>query len=190
MVALGPNLESDYAHEMRLVNSSSNCSGRVEVFHNGQWGTICDDRWGIQEATVVCRHMGCGEARAGMNGAYFGRGAGPIWLDFVACTGNESALHQCHALRWGPNKCWSEGGAGVVCSGVNLESDDTFDIRLVNGPNNCSGRVEVYHNGLWGTVCDFRWSIQDATVVCQEMGCGEAISDVPGGHFGRGSGPI
>ncbi len=47
--------------DLRLVDNSGQTkgsSGRLEVYSNGQWGTVCDDRFGLYEARVACRQMG------------------------------------------------------------------------------------------------------------------------------------
>ncbi|XP_061095007.1 deleted in malignant brain tumors 1 protein-like [Conger conger] len=169
----------------RLVNGSDQCSGRVEIYHVGQWGTVCDNSWNMNDAEVVCRQAGCGRALDALSSAHFGQGSGPIWLGDVSCSGNESSLTQCQHPGFGSYNCSHHEDAGVNCS-VNLQTQ----IRLVNGDNECSGRVEIYHVGLWGTVCDYFWNMNDAEVVCRQAGCGRALAALSSAHFGQGSGPI
>uniref|UniRef100_A0A8C8SMY0 Soluble scavenger receptor cysteine-rich domain-containing protein SSC5D n=1 Tax=Pelusios castaneus TaxID=367368 RepID=A0A8C8SMY0_9SAUR len=178
---------SDVA-QLRLVNGLSNCSGRVEVFHNEQWGTVCDDNWDLTEARVVCRQLGCGTALSAPHVSHFGQGTGRIWLHEVNCTGTEAALSQCRAKPWGKHMCNHVEDASVVCADSVIP--DPGSLQLVGGPNHCAGRVEVLHDHQWGTVCDDGWDLTDARVVCRQLGCGTALSAPGAAQFGRGSDTI
>ncbi|XP_067320842.1 deleted in malignant brain tumors 1 protein-like [Anolis sagrei] len=168
------------SEDLRLVNGASRCSGRVEVLHNGAWGTICDASWDLQDAQVICRELGCGNASKALGRAHYGQGSGPIWLENINCTGEEASLKECQKGGWGEHSCRHSQDASVECSGT----------RLVNGTNHCSGRVEVFRYGEWGSVCDYRWDLSDARVVCRELGCGGALSAPGKAHFGKGKGAI
>ena len=101
---------------VRLVSSTNSLSsGRVEVFYNGTWGTICDDSWDLQDADVVCRQLGYDGALSAPRAAAFEKGTGPIWLDDVGCFGNEKSIFQCGHKEWGVENCRHSEDAGVVC---------------------------------------------------------------------------
>uniref|UniRef100_A0A4W4DT54 SRCR domain-containing protein n=1 Tax=Electrophorus electricus TaxID=8005 RepID=A0A4W4DT54_ELEEL len=166
-------------YSVRLMDGGGRCSGRVEVLHRGQWGTVCDDDWDMRDAAVVCRELGCGEAVDVLGNSHFGPGSGPIWMDDVDCTGSESTLKNCTSAGWGKHDCNQTKNAGVICSGV----------RLVGGPR-CSGRVEVLHGKLWATVCIEDFDQQDAEVVCRDLGCGLPVEVLGAAAFGRGEGQV
>ena len=103
---------------VRLAEGSSYNEGRVEVYYNRQWGTVCDDGWDDTDAGVVCRQLGLGSSGMAIGLADFGQGSGPIWLDSVTCTGNELTLANCGHLGVNVTRsCAHNEDAGVRCSG-------------------------------------------------------------------------
>ncbi|NXY26107.1 C163A protein, partial [Atrichornis clamosus] len=167
--------------QMRLVNGTNRCAGRVELYHDGIWGTICDDNWDLPDANVVCKQLGCGHAIEAFVSAHYGEGSGQIWLDDVNCTGVESDLWACPSRAWGQHNCQHKEDAGVLCS-------DFLALRLVNG-NDCAGRLEVFYNGTWGSVCSNRMSQLTAITVCKHLECGDGGEIATDFKYGRGSGP-
>ncbi|XP_019208014.1 deleted in malignant brain tumors 1 protein [Oreochromis niloticus] len=171
-------------HSTRLAGSgSTRCSGRVEVYHNNSWGTVCGDGWDLNDTAVVCRELNCGPPLEATQFAYFGAGTGHTWLDNVTCSGNESSLTECQHSGWGTNNCGHDQDAGVICSGL--------PIRLAgSGLTTCSGRVEVYYNNSWGTVCGDGWDLNNAQVVCRQLNCWTALEAPQNAYFGEGTGQI
>ena len=285
--------------DLRLQGDTAKV-GRLEIYHDGQWGTVCDDRFTKVTAGVACRLLG----HTGSSTFYTaGDGSGPIWLDSVECQGHETSLAACRHDGWGIDDCSHAEDVGVACAGASppppsppsltarfdpappaTHEADPFTVRLsfseavtirprvfkrrglkVTGgtvtrvrrvqkrkdrwkitiqPTNATtdvtislrahractargalctadgrplsiplrhtvwgqsdptasegdlrlqggtakrGRLEVYHNGRWGTVCDDRFTKVTAGVACRQLG------HTGGGTFytaGDGSGPI
>jgi hypothetical protein len=117
--------------------------GRLEVYHNSAWGTICDDAFRVKSAEVACKQMGM------IGGTFYvagGSGAN-IRMDDVACRGTESKLMQCPFNGWGSNDCGGNENVGVECAygkgggAISAESGSTLDARDVEFKDNSANYV-------------------------------------------------
>uniref|UniRef100_U3I058 Serine protease 12 n=1 Tax=Anas platyrhynchos platyrhynchos TaxID=8840 RepID=U3I058_ANAPP len=169
---------------IRLAGGNNAYEGRVEVYHAGQWGTICDDQWDDADAEVVCRQLGLGGVAKAWSQAYFGEGSGPVLLDEVRCTGNELSIEQCPKSSWQEHNCGHKEDAGVSCTPL---ADGA--LRLTSGKGGHEGRLEVYYTGQWGTICDDGWTELNTQVVCRQLGFKYGKS-VPESYSEGNSAPI
>uniref|UniRef100_A0A452U588 T-cell differentiation antigen CD6 n=1 Tax=Ursus maritimus TaxID=29073 RepID=A0A452U588_URSMA len=167
-----PFLPSTENRAVRLVGGSSRCAGRVEVLEYGQWGSVCDDTWDLEDSHVVCRQLNCGWAVQALPGLHFAPGRGPIYRDQVNCSGAESYLWDCPGLP-GDGYCGHKEDAGVVCS-------EHQSWRLTGGRDSCEGQVEVQFRGVWSTVCNSEWYAPEAHVLCRALGCGTMVGTPSG----------
>ena len=114
---------------LRLVDGASEREGLLEVFHNGEWGTICDDYWTDDDGEVACRQLGFSGLEQGFLEAGMGQGTGPIWMDNLLCDGDEMRLADCvfgdwrienfrliqETQTWGYHNCRHSEDVGLRC---------------------------------------------------------------------------
>ncbi|XP_026970378.1 T-cell differentiation antigen CD6 isoform X9 [Sagmatias obliquidens] len=129
--------------DLKLVGGGSPCEGRVEMLEHGQWGSVCDDTWDLDDAHVVCRQLSCGWAVQALPGLHFAPGQGRIHRDQVNCSGSETYLWDCLGLP-GNGYCGHKEDAGVVCSGArSLLNLSTSEIPATGQPVTVESSVTV-----------------------------------------------
>ena len=120
---------------IRLVNGTTSSAGRLEVYHNGTWGTVCNDspdqpgdQYNNNMANVVCQMLGFSLGQVKVD-TEFGEGIGPIWMDSVGCRGDETSIFHCLHDGWGVHDCSHSEDVGVVCSNYSGKEMDGILVK-------------------------------------------------------------
>ncbi|XP_052763290.1 deleted in malignant brain tumors 1 protein-like [Mya arenaria] len=149
---------------VRLVNGTSERSGRVEILHQGRWGTICADHFDIHVADVVCRKAGIRLWNASvLTGSPFGRGNLPTVLNSTSCNGDEWDLSTCISSPWQDTMCNGTDVATVHCKVLNSP------IRLVGGITEYDGEVEIKYKNIWSRIGSISGQ-QNVDLICALLG--------------------
>ncbi|XP_040275433.1 lysyl oxidase homolog 3 isoform X2 [Bufo bufo] len=161
---------------IRLKGGSRPGEGRIEVLKNGQWGTVCDDRWDLQAASVVCRMLGFGSAKEALTGGRMGQGMGSIHMNEVKCTGHEQSILDCQYKNITEEDCKHSEDAAVRCNIPYMGYEKT--IRIIGGRTQFEGRVEMKFGNSWGYLCSDGWTTKEAMVACRQLGLGYSLHAV------------
>ncbi|KAK1784309.1 hypothetical protein P4O66_019950, partial [Electrophorus voltai] len=168
-------------NEFKEIRLTEGCEGNLEVFYNRTWGNVCENRLDEEIATLICQELNYGTSGSENNDKPRVESS-PDWLDDLKCRKHDSTLWHCPSSSWGKETC-SSHVARITCT-------DHMPLRLRGAERSCSGRLEVYHNAVGGSICDDQWDIRDAEVVCRQLGCGKALRADGSAAFGAGEGVI
>ena len=189
---------------MRLAGDTFYNEGRVEVYYNGEWGTVCRHGWDNIDASVVCRQLGIGTSGKKLcyrQCHYVKKGSGPVLLVNVECSEDSHTLSDCGHPGVGQKdycshdddtkiRCFGKLQLYMICvSPLSITALLGNSLKIVNGTSEKEGRVEIYWKGRWSTICDNGWDDNDAVVLCKQLGYSGG-SARGGAYFGQGTGPI
>ncbi len=96
----------------------------MEVYINGEWGTVCGESWDPLDSKVVCQQLGYKEVKRTYSRTSqhnFGEGTGQSWLRDLLCTGSEANLLQCPSGVGGG--CPHSYDVGVICTNEDLPGE-------------------------------------------------------------------
>ena len=118
-----------------LFGGGSPREGRMEVYHNGIWGSVCDDGFTDAAAKVVCYSLGFGRVDHEANISLYSIGRRQIWLDDIQCSGSERHISECSHRGWGVHNCGHSEDVAVSCDGDSKPVISTLTSTVMSNPS-------------------------------------------------------
>ncbi|XP_063406062.1 deleted in malignant brain tumors 1 protein-like [Mytilus trossulus] len=180
------NCSQDGEGGLRISEGFAGNQGRLDIYHKGEWGTLCDDKFENVDAEVACRQLGyCSGLK--LPSDKVNDGIGTIWLNNVNCSGSESNLLYC-TYNYDTSRCRHYHDVGIHCF-LNCSTENEGDLRITEGFAGKQGRLEIYYKGEWGTLCDNQFENGDAEVACRQLGYCSGLQ-LPSNKVNDGMGTI
>lgn len=152
---------------VRLVDGSGRCSGTVEVSVDNVWRRLSLWNFDLKEGAVICREMSCGPL---VKVQEVFSTSGTQAVERSRCFGSESKFSECRIGLWKADTQLPDVHAAVVCSETAISK-----VSVAGESGKCSGKVKIFFNELWSTVCAKEWSAAEEAVLCKQQGCGPAL---------------
>ena len=156
---------------IRLVDGTSH-TGRLEVYINEEWVTVCSTNWTHWNTETACKQLGfpAGHSMYTMNHTFYHRRVG---VANIQCRGRETNLISCPHdpfFHIDPS-CDHQQDVFLRClCGECNDYIPADNVRLADRTS-ISGRLEVFSPGLgWGGVCSTGWTTFNTRVTCRQLG--------------------
>ena len=168
--------------QQEVINFSFT-SGRLEIYINSTWGSICADKFEMHDADVACKQLGFSRALQVATSFHtpYGRGrVGPVWLDEVECK-DDDLLHilSCSHVRHEDIDCDHFSDVAIECSNDPSEEPvEDLSVRLVSREFMSQGMLEVHCNNSWSPVCPSQGTVlrkSEGDAICRQLGYTESV---------------
>ena len=128
---------------IRLVDGTDASNGRIEVYHNDQWGVVCNNRFGYLDADVACRQLGYASVATIHDDAPFGCGYLDFIMDELQCSGNENQIQMCISRGLDTSFSCQSGDVASVCECTHIPLC-TSEFKHTSAPLSLSNANTAY----------------------------------------------
>ncbi|XP_024240911.1 scavenger receptor cysteine-rich type 1 protein M130 [Oncorhynchus tshawytscha] len=187
--ASSPHLSSTQVEDRLILQGGDGpCEGYVEVFHDGKWGIVGDQKWQLNNEKVICKSIGCGTSISSKD-LLLKKVRSTTWMNEVECNGNEKYLWDCMFPGWNRSSNTKDTVKKITCSDkIQLELESLPGVR-------CAGTLR-YKKMLMGKVketgyfCNPKWDKKQADIVCEHLKCGQSKGLPPARMFSQIENPV